>query len=579
MYDILIRNALIVDGTGKKQYPGDIAITDGVIEEIGDCDTKNAGIRINARGRIVCPGFIDIHSHADLIVPHDNHRDTLEPLVRQGITSFIGGNCGFSNSLLPDKQRNNCIDSIEDFTVRNESEFITWKTPAEFMDKMEKRGLLLNMGLLTGHGSLRIAAAGLVRRLLVEDEQRQLEKYLEQSLEMGCLGMSTGLQYYPGLQSDTEELVKAGKILKKFNGIFTSHMRSYCHTIDQAMEEIFTVGRKNDIRVQISHLYWQPYSKGLSVIVQKAVKAASFAYNRLHLPIPIENGLLPKIRKIEQARAEGVDAYFDLVPTAQGFTTLFAFFPPYVVEGSKKEALERLGNREFRKKILYDMENVEPEWPHNGKADWSFNYIKITGWGGLRVMTVTREENRWMEGMTFPEIGKKLGKSPMDTMCDLLIEEKGRVLVFHTPTRPDDPFAFRSMWHGFTHPLSMPATDTILLPFGRPSHVFYDCFPRFIEFFVKQKNKLSLEEAIRKCTSLPAKVMRIKNRGILAKGKAADVLIFDYRNIGTDADFYHPRVSPRGIETVLINGKFVLKDGEIQNNVLAGKIIRAGYSG
>ncbi len=575
MFDILIRNAIIVDGSGKTQYPGDIAVKNEKIADIGDLGTIDAKTVIDAKGKVVCPGFIDIHSHADLMVPHEDQYEILKPLVKQGITSFIGGNCGFSNSLIPDDQRKNCIGSIEGLTAQDESDCIDWKTPAEFMEKAEKQGLLLNMGLLAGHGSLRIAAAGLARRLLNTEEQQKMETYLEQSLEMGCLGMSTGLQYYPGLQSNTEELVRTGKVLRKFNGVFTSHMRSYCHTIDLSLDEVFEVGRENDIRVVVSHLYWQPYSKGFTGIVQKAVKAASFAYNKLHIPIPIENGLRPKIGKIDQARSDGLDVYFDLVPTSQGFTTLFAFLPPYVMEGSKKQALDRLQDKKFRQQVLFDIENVEPDWPHNDKASWSFNYIKITGWGGLRVMAVTQEKNRWMEGKTFPEIGKELNKTPMDAMCDLLIEEEGKVLVFHTPTQPDDPLAFRSMWLGFVHSNSMPATDTILLPFGRPSHVFYDCFPRFIEFFVKKKPLLTFEEAIRKCTSLPASVMNLKNRGVLKKGNMADILIIDLDTLGTTANFYNPRVSPSGIETVLINGQVILQDSAFKGNVRAGKVIRA----
>ncbi len=575
MFDIIIKDGVIVDGSGKDKFYGDIGIFEGKIKEIGNLKGAEATTEINAKGKTVCPGFVDIHSHADLMIPHHDHNQILKPLIMQGITTFVGGNCGFSNSLIPDEQRKNCIDSIEGLTAQDESDYITWRTPSELMEKLEKRGLLLNMGLLAGHGSLRIAAAGLARRLLSSQEQKRIEAYLETSMEMGCLGLSSGLQYFPGLQSDTEELIKTAGVLKKYNGIFTSHMRSYSHTIDQALNEIFDVGRQNDIRVLISHFYWQPYSKRFSEIVQKIVRLGSLAYNKLRIPIPIEKGLKPKLQLIDKARKNGLDVFFDLVPTSQGFTTLFAFFPPYVVEGSKAAALERLKDYEFRKQVQHDIENVEPDWPHNEGATWSFNYIKITGWGGLRVMAVTREKNKWMEGKTFPEIGEQLNKTNIDTMCDLLIEEDGKVLVFHTPTEPDDPFAFRSMWHGFTHPLSMPATDTILLPFGRPSHVFYDCFPRFIEFFVKKKKLLSLEEAVRKCTSLPAEVMRIKNRGRIAIGYSADILMFDAEKLSTRANFYNPKKYPNGIESVLINGQQVLNKGSFQENVLAGDVIRS----
>jgi len=575
MFDILIKNGTIIDGSGDPQYVGDIGIIGKTIDIIGQLENKEAKSVIDAQGKIVCPGFVDIHSHADLMIPHADHAKILKPLIMQGITSFVGGNCGFSNSLIPDDQRDNCISNIEGLTVQSEAEYIDWKTPAEFMEKVQKRGLLLNMGLLAGHGSLRIAAAGLSRRLLSTDEQNKMEGYLETSMEMGCLGLSSGLQYFPGLQSDTEELVKTAAVLKKYQGIFTSHLRSYSHTLDKALEEVFEVGRKNDIRVLISHLYWQPYSKGFTSLVQKVIQLGSFLYNKVHIPIPIEKGLVPKLQLIENARNSGLDVYFDQVPTSQGFTTLLAFLPPYVVEGSKAEALNRLKSRDFRKRVQNDIENVEPDWPHNQEANWSFNYIKITGWGGLRVMAVTKDSNKWMEGKTFPEIGETQHKSPMDTMCDLLIEEEGKVLVFHTPTKPDDAFAFRSVWKGFTHPLSVPTTDTILLPFGRPSHVFYDCFPRFIEFFTKKKKLIPLETAVKKCTSLPAKIMRIKNRGTLTSGNFADILIFDFDKLGSSANFYNPRVYPTGIETVIINGNIVLEEGVFQENILAGEIIKA----
>jgi len=573
MYDALIREGLVVDGTGRFRKKGDIAINQGIISEIGNLSGAKAETIIDARGKIVCPGFIDIHSHADLAVHRQNHDEILRPLVMQGITSFVGGNCGFSTSFIPDTYRDDCIACIEGLTAQPESKHIDWKTPDEFMAKIKKRGLLLNMGLLAGHGSLRIAAAGPLRRLLKPEEQSLMEKYLEQSMEMGCIGLSSGLQYFPGLSSDTAELVKLGSVLKKHDGVFTSHMRSYSHTIDNAIDEICEVGRKNDIRVEISHLYWQPYSRGLTWAVQQLVQLGSFAYNSLKLPIPIEKGLSAKIGLIEKARTQGVDISFDLVPTSQGFTTLSAFFPPYVVEGGIEQAVSRLKDKTFRNRVLHDIEHVEPEWPHNAEATWSFNYIKMTGWNGLRIMAVTKPENSWMEGKTFPEIGKSQDKHPFDAMCDLLIDEMGKVLVFHTPTKPDDPFTFRSMWLGFTHPLSMPVTDTILLPFGRPSHVFYDCFPRFIEIFVKHKHLLSLEEAVKKCTSLPAEVMNIKKRGILAKGYQADILIFDLDRLGTQASFYNPKVFPSGIETVIINGNIVVKNGEFQKGILAGDLI------
>jgi N-acyl-D-amino-acid deacylase len=573
-YDLIIRGGTVVDGSGRERFQGDIAVEGNLIAEIGDLKDATGANEIDAQGKIVCPGFIDIHSHVDFAVADAMHVDRLEPLIRQGVTTVIGGNCGFSSCFASRTNREANLAFMENLSGQPLGELIDWNTPAEFFERLERQGMLINMGTLVGHGSLRIAASGLVTRLLTPDEQARLERYLEQALEMGCMGLSTGLQYFPGLQSDTVELVGLGNILKRSGGVFTSHLRSYVHTIANAIDEVSEVGRRCGVPVQISHLYWQPYAKGLGWLTRNAAKIGSYAYNTLKIPVPIEKGLQDKIELIDTQRRQGVDIAFDLVPTSQGFTELFAFLPPYVSEGSKAEALLRLKDRAFRKKVRHDIFNVEPDWPHRDGATWSFNYIKMTGWEGLRVMAVMSDHNRWMEGLTFPEVGAAQGKEPFDALCDLLVEEKGQVMVFHTPLKPDDPFAFRSMWLGFTHPCAVPATDTILRPIGRPAHVFYDCFPRFIAFFTRQKPLLTLEEAVRKTTSRPAEIMRIKHRGTLRKGYYADITVFDYASLGTAATFANPAVYPSGIEHVIINGRPVLSSGIFRKDILAGAVIR-----
>jgi N-acyl-D-amino-acid deacylase len=574
MLDVLIRNALVIDGTGAPAYRADIAVKKNRIEKIGNLSHEIAQREVDAAGMIVAPGFIDVHSHADFAVHLDDHAGMLEPLVMQGVTTFVGGNCGFSSSFAAGPHRAQILTYLENLSGRKLGESVTWKSPGEFMSMLEKRGMLLNMALLAGHGTLRIAASGLVTRLLTNDEQKAMERYLKESMDEGCIGMSTGLQYFPGLQSDAAELDGLGKVLANYDGVFTSHLRSYAHTLDLALEEVFAVGRNNGIPIQVSHLYWQPYTKGLAWLTRGFAKAGSFVYNKMHIPIPIEKGLESKLKLIDAAGRDGVRVRFDLVPTSQGFTELFAFLPPYVSEGSKEQALARLADKDFRKRVRRDIETVEPVWPHRDGATWSFNYLKMTGWSGLRVMAVAGEKNRWMEGMTFPEIGRAQKKHAFEALCDLLIEERGEVMVFHTPTVPDDPFCFRSMWSGFLHPNSMPATDTILRPVGRPAHVFYDCFPRFIQVFAKDKKLMTMEEAVRRCTSLPAACMNIRERGVLKEKYFADIVVFDPEALATGASFYEPRVNPKGIEHVFINGVQVVAEGSPVRGKLPGAVIR-----
>lgn len=574
MFDLILRNCTIADGGGGPLFTGDIGIRKDTIAEVGTLREAIAKTDIDASGRVASPGFIDIHSHADFAVPLEEQAMVLKPLVMQGITTFVGGNCGFSSSYIPRERRSEILAHLEALSGRPMDKSADWERPNEFFESMKKRGLLLNMGMLAGHGTLRLAASGLVTRLLTQSEQKRLESLVATAMEEGCLGLSTGLQYFPGLQSDVAELIGCARAVRRYGGVFTSHLRSYSHTLELALDEVFQVGKEAGVPVQVSHLYWQPYVRGLSGLMSTFFRAASFAYNRLHIPIPMERGLLAKLEYIDKRRREGIEIRFDMVPTTYGFTELFAFLPPYAMEGSKSEALARLSDREFRKRLLHDIEHVEPDWPHRDGATWSFNYIKMTGWGGLRVMAVGSDRNRWMEGKSFVEIGDALRIHPLDAICDLLIEESGQVLVFHNPTFPDDPLVFRALEGGFLHPLCTPVTDTILRPVGRPAAVFYDCFPRFIEFFVKKKKHLSLQEAVKKCTSLPAEALRIPKRGTIKKGYYADIVLFDPETIGSDSSFAHPDMHPRGIDYVFINGKTVVSSGRFNDKMLAGSVIR-----
>ncbi len=570
---LVLKNGFIVDGSGREKFRGSVIIENGTITGMTR-DEPVQGKIIDCSGMVIAPGFIDIHSHGDLSIFREDHNRILKPLVMQGITTFVGGNCGFSACHVPDGQRENVLANIESLNGPLGRGSINWSSPGEFMDRLERRGILLNMATLVGHGSLRIGASGLVNRVLTEEEQGDMERHLAQALEEGCIGMSTGLQYFPGLQSDQSELNGLGAVLKRHGGIFTSHLRSYSHTLDLAVDEVCGVGLENDIPVQISHFYWQPYSRYFGGLTRGLIRFGSALYNRMKVPIPIEKGIIPRIRNVERWREQGVDVRFDQLPTSQGFTDLVAFLPPYVSEGSREAALGRLKETGYRKKVRRDIETVEPDWPHRDNATWSFNYIKMTGWGGLRVMTVKSEKNRWMEGKTFPEIAEELKQHHFDVLCDLLIEEAGQVMVFHTPTFPDDPFVFRSLVPVLTHPLCVPATDTILRSAGRPSHVFYDCFPRFIDYFVTKNSLLTLEDAVRRSTAEPARIMGIKKRGAIAQGYRADITVFNPDTVSSRADFYRPDKHPAGIEHVFINGVPVVTGGEFDDRALPGEVIR-----
>jgi N-acyl-D-amino-acid deacylase len=576
MFDTIIRGGTVIDGTGSEPKQTDIGISKGFITKVGDLASVKGADIVDAKGKLVTPGFIDIHSHADLTIHLENHEEILQPLVTQGITTFIGGNCGVASAPVTRENRAEILQYLEAFTMRPMDAHIRWEGVGDFLEKMGKRGITLNMGLLSPHGILRLAAAGSARRLIADSELSAMKRLLEQTLREGAFGMSTGLQYFPGSQSDTQELISLGKVLKKFDAVFTSHLRSYSHTLPQALAEVLTVGKKNDIHVQISHIYWQPYSKLLTPVVKELIRAGSFLYNRVGLPIPIEVGLKGQFTPIDRAIAEGQRVGLDIVPTSQGFTELLAFFPPWLLDEGRRRAIVRLADPETRKKVRHDIEKGEPDWPHRDAAGWSMNYLKMTGWGGLRVMSVASEKNRTLEGRSFPEIGKELGKHPFDVMADLLIEEEGKVLVFHTPTVPDDPFVARSMYYAWFHPHSSITTDTILLGMGRPSHLFYDAYPRYLSRYCRDQKRIGLAEAVRKCTSLPARQIGIKGRGEIREGYAADIVVMNWEKLGSTASFYEPTKKPSGIDYVFINGTEVVTPKGYQKGAMAGKVLRRG---
>ena len=576
MLDTVIRGGKVIDGIGAEPRQTDIGIEKGVIAALGDLAASAGSRVIDAKGKLVTPGFIDIHSHADVSIHLQNHEEILRPLVTQGITTFIGGNCGIGSAPVTDRHRTDILEYQEAFTMRPMDAHINWEGLGDFLEKMEKRGITLNMGMLAPHGIIRLAAAGPARRLVTAGELSAMERLLEQTLEEGAFGMSTGLQYFPGSQSDTEELISLGSVLKRFNAVFTSHLRSYSHTLPQALGEVLTVGRTNDIHVQISHIYWQPYSKLLTPVVRGLVRGGSFLYNRMRMPIPIEVGLKGQFSPIDRAITEGHRVGLDIVPTSQGFTELLAFFPPWLLDEGRRRALERLSDPETRKRVRHDIEKGQPHWPHRDAAGWSMNYLKMTGWGGLRVMSVASEKNRGLEGRSFPEIGSDTEKHAFDAMADLLIEEQGRVLVFHTPTFPDDPFVARSMYYAWFHPYSSVTTDTILLGMGRPAHLFHDAYPRYLSRYCRDDKRIGLAEAVRKCTSLPARQIGIKNRGEIRDGYAADIVVMDWEKLGSAASFYEPTRTPTGIEHVFINGKEVVTPKGYQKGLMAGRVMRRG---
>jgi len=576
MPDIIIRNGTIIDGSGGAAYSGDVAITGDRIEAVGDLKGATAPKTIDAQGCVVCPGFIDVHSHADITMYRDDHAKTLEPLVRQGITTFVGGNCGMALAPVGAGHPDLVAQYLEAFSALDFNSVVKWNSTGEFMKFVEDRGgAILNFAQLAPHGLIRIDAMGFANRTATDDEIRQMSVSLQQAMDDGAVGLSTGLQYFPGLKSETRELVALGKILKKNNGIFTSHLRSYSNTLGLAVDEVVEVARENEIPGQISHIFWVPDPGFIRPVMHKATAALAKLSQYMTPPIPLDGEINKQLKKLDRFRAGGtVNVRMDAMPTTTGFTHMFAFFPPWAIEGDMDAVIARLKDPEMRKKMLHDINKGKMVWPHLEDDAWTLNLFRTMGWTCVRIMSVVSQKNKHLEGRTLVSIAKERKCHPFDAACDLLLEENGKVLIFESMAKPEDNFTERSTFAGMRHPEVMISTDTILLGFGKPSYLFYAAYPKFISRYVRQKKFLSLETAIRKITGLAAEHFNLKHRGFVKEGYYADLVVFNPETIAPNATFENPCVYPEGIEQVIINGGIVVDKGGSDMSRLHGRVLR-----
>jgi len=576
MADVIIKNGTVITGSGKSAFKADVVISGEWIEAIEKAPVTAAnGARvIDAQGKVVCPGIIDSHSHADLSVHLPNQAELLAPLVMQGITTFIGGNCGMSLAPITDRFYPELQMYLEGFTARPLDGNVSWRGMNGFMEHIETNGTLLNTALLAPHGLIRIDAMGMASRAATLDEKRRMERTLEECLDAGCIGMSTGLQYMPGLQCDTRELIHLGKTLKKYDGIYASHLRTYMNALDKAVNELVAVSRRNDIRGQISHIFWVPDMGLLGPVVRYFARRMIDLSKQFVLPIKMDAEIEKIATRIAKLRRRGIRIGMDVMPTTTTFTHLLAYFPPWVLEGNRDDVAARLLSKRMRRQMRRDIEFGQMVWPHTGRNSWSLNLFKLLGWESTRIMSVVTEKNRKYEGMRIADIAAEQGKHPFDAICDLLVDEEGRILVFSSLGEPEDRFTEQSIFAALSSPDVSISTDTILMGFGKPSHLFYGAYPKFFSRYVREMRMLNLETAVHKVTGLPARHFNLRKRGFIRQGYFADVLVFDPDAISPNVDFNNPVGRPSGVEHVFINGRHVVDGGEFRKGVVAGQLIR-----
>ena len=530
-FDIVIKGGEIFDGTGSPSFNTDIGISEGRIIKIGEIKEKG-NKTIDAKGLVVSPGFIDIHNHSDFtILAFPN----AECYIMQGVTTFLVGNCGLS--MAPINYDNlELLKSYLFLLFRTDFDYKWgWRTSKEYFERIRKNNTAINLAYLIGQGTLRIAVKGFEMSGASKEEMQKMKNILKQELEEGAFGLSTGLVYPPGSYSTTEELVELVGVLKKYNALYTTHLRSESDELLESVEEAIKIGEENGISVEISH--------------HKAIGRANWGKVK------------ESLKMLESARQRGVDINCDVYPYAASSTTVSSLLPPWSLEGGVEKMLERLNNQEERLKIEKDITE--------GKMKGE-NWIEETGWKNIIVAKCSLDKDA--EGKSLETLFKERNKfhQPFKALFDWLIKIKGEAtMVFFCMDEKDVKTVISS-------PISIIASDSWAIApneGGKPHPRGYGSFPRVLAKYAREEKILTLEEAIKKMTSLPANKIGLKNRGILKEGYWADITIFNKNEINDKATFKNPHQYPEGIYYVIVNGQIAVDNGKI-TGLKPGKILK-----
>lgn len=529
---IFIKNTLIVDGTGKKPFYGSISIEDGQIKEIIEenqeitvaSKSEIADLIIDGTGLVTSPGFIDVHSHNDLVPFMSESIQSLK--LFQGVTTELVGQCGLgaapcSETINPGWK--NYIRGVVGDSV-NSLEFPDFQS---YISVASSKGLANNYAALISHGAIRTSVMSFEGRSATEIEVEEMSKILEIAMNAGAFGLSLGLQYMPGIFSGKDELVSLCKIVAQNDGIVMVHLRNHDITILEALDEMIDIAKLSEVRLHISHL-------------------RSYASETL--------GCRGKIlcERVNSARSKGIDLTFDQHVYLSGSTLLTQLLPPWITSGGAAKMIERLNNPLLVEKLRSELEN-----PTIHYAGWD-NYSYMTGFENILITSVHLESNKEYIGQTIGEIAIALGIAPFDFFVRLLkVEGSGVGIVTLNVFSEEDLEVL------LKHSHAMIGSDSI--PAGRPHPRLFGNYPLFIGKFVREKKLLTLEEAIRKATSLPAETLGLKNRGILAKGMAADIVLFDFAKIDGYQDYHNPTKAPKGIQHVIVNGIPALLNGKVSS--------------
>jgi N-acyl-D-amino-acid deacylase len=522
----VLHNVTILDGTGGLPYTTDIGIVNDRLALIGDLAGRDAAVHLECTGKIVAPGFIDVHSHSDelwLALP------TCEGKIFQGVTTEIGGNCGMSAAPLHGPG----LERVARHAQRIGIGAVQWRTLDEFFVLVERNGVALNVATLVGLGTARQNVSGDSERALEPDELLAQARVVQEACDHGALGVSSGLIYPPSMYADTGELIAMARAAGEAGAaIYASHVRDEGDGVVEAIAEALEVGRAAGVTVQCSH--------------HKASGKAN--WGKVHQTLPL----------IERARASGVNAFCDVYPYVASWTDLATILPPQARYGGIDATLERLTDAQTAEAIALYLR------------------LKQDGlWHDILITEVGSERNARFAGMRLDEIAFALGVSPAQAALRLLIQERLDVGAVFFKMNEDDVASVLSAEFCCVGSDASIRAFTGPTAHGVPHPRTFGTFPRIFRRFVQQRRTLGLPEAVRRVTSLPAQIFGLRDRGTIESGKLADLVVFDSENIRDTATYEQPYSKPEGIHHVFVNGRPVLLHGELTGE-RPGRVLRGG---
>jgi len=528
IFDIVIENGLLVDGTGAAGRRADVGISEARIAAIGDLAAAPAGRRLDATGSVVAPGFVDIHTHSELPLLADGRA---ESTIRQGVTTQVTGNCGLTPAPVRDAVR----EQIKGTMIGPAHGSWRWTTFGEFLGELKAAPKATHVAPLVGHGAIRACAVGFANRKPTPAELDSMRGYAAEAMEAGAFGMSTGLIYPPGAYCEAAELIAVAKVIASHGGLYASHIRGEAGTVVESVRESLQIGREAAIPVQISH--------------HKA--AGRNNWGKVHITY----------RMIEEAsRTHGVT--YDIYPYTAGSANLSQLVPPWAHEGGPRAMLDRFGDPTLRARILREIVH--------GASDWN-NFFRFD-WEDIRLAYVHADRHRWMQGLSVAEAARRLGRDPGEVVLDVIQADDNRTMMVNFVMADEDVDFLLPQPESIIGSDGWSTTPGGPTGGGHPHPRCYGTFPRVLARYVREKRLLSLEQAVHKMTGKPARKLRLERRGELREGNFADVVVFDPVAIRDRATFEEPHQFAEGVHWVIVDGHITLDRGVLSER-LVGQVL------